>query len=208
MELLELLKEKIHPSTYPIALTGSEITLPSGIPSFESIYFGHSLNEILSLEFSQNNYAIFLQTCFLMSKWNKKKPNIFHDALKKLGVPIITENIDMLHLKAGSTNVIQLLGNIDDFICTNCTFTFPFYKATEYFKKNQITYCPDCNSPIKLNIILRGESCLNFNLALNEVYRADTLLVLGSNLERWPINRLVKIAQKQGSRIIIYESDI
>lgn len=185
MELLELLKEKISSSTYPIALTGSEITLASGIPSFESNYLGYSLNEILSLEFSQKNYAIFLQTCFLISRWNKKKPNIFHNTLKKLDIPIITENIDMLHLKAGSTNVIQLLGNINDFICTKCSFTVPFYNTNKYFKNDNIPYCPVCNSPIKLNIILRGESCLNFNHALNEVYRADTLLVLGSNLERW-----------------------
>ncbi|GGH11330.1 NAD-dependent protein deacetylase [Paenibacillus segetis] len=203
MDLLDYLKAKIQNSNYPVVITGPRITFPSDTLPFKANYFGHSLNDILSLDFLQSNYEIFIKTCILIGEWNKKKPNYIHESIKELDIPIITENIDMLHTIAGSKKVIQLLGNIQDFVCTKCNFSIPFFQSKKYINIHKPFYCPECHSPIKLNIVLKGEAIRNFHHALNEIYKADTLLILGSDLDRWPINKLNQLANKQGSKIII-----
>lgn len=128
-------------------------------------------------------------------------PTSFHYKLASLKLPIITEAIDGLHIKAGSINVLELYGNLNSMICTKCMF---ICNKSNWKKANQFFKCPKCQSPLRPDIVLPGENLRNFHLALNEVYKCDLIIVIGSHLKNWPANKLVSKAIQNGSKLLMY----
>ncbi|OQD35996.1 Sir2 family NAD-dependent protein deacetylase [Bacillus toyonensis] len=132
-------------------------------------------------------------------KWTSFPTNLIHQTLSNLDIPVITESIEGLFSKALHRNVIELNGNLQDLICCNCCYkeSIVFHTSTVLPKK-----CPICSQILRPDIVLLGESIKNFHLASDEIYRADLLLIIGSELKFWPANQLVAKAQKHGCKII------
>ena len=171
-----------------VVITGAGISTLSGIPDFRGVkgLYKKNINaeEILSKKYfekyPQQFYEFYLDNMIC----HNIKPNIIHDCLTSLEKSgniscIITQNIDNLHQKSGSKNVIDLHGNGEEFYCINChnNYDVSYYKNEGYI-------CSDCGSIIRPNIVLYGEKVEEYKIwkCLDAIQKADKLIVLGSSL--------------------------
>jgi NAD-dependent deacetylase len=139
------------------------------------------------------------------------QPNPAHYALAQLEAKdylkaVITQNIDLLHSRAGSKTVYELHGHLREVTCIHC---FTVYLAEPIIRKfledKQVPICPRCQSVLKPNVILFGEQLPveQFLKAKEAVYKADVLIVVGSSLEVAPASDLPLWAVRNGAKLII-----
>ena len=123
------------------------------------------------------------------------KPNIIHYYLTELESigklkAIITQNIDGLHQKAGSKNVLEIHGTTYKNHCIKCGKK---YSAEYVFDSSNIPKC-SCGGTIKPDVVLYGEMLPDeYLLAASYIYRAETLIVAGTSLTVEPACSLVKL---------------
>ena len=135
------------------------------------------------------------------------KPNITHLFLTELESEgklkaIVTQNIDGLHQKAGSKNVLEIHGTIYKNHCIKCNKE---YSADYVFNSKGVPMC-DCKGIIKPDVILYGEMLpIEYSTAQAYIYKADTLIVAGTSLTVEPASGLVKIFN--GKNLIIINND-
>lgn len=95
-----------------IFFTGAGISKESGIPTFEETT---GLRDVLSRDYAESNPKEFQEACDQMKRTiDQAEPNAAHLAIAKYDVPVITMNVDGLHQKAGSKQVIELHGNFNN----------------------------------------------------------------------------------------------
>ncbi len=212
---IELLKNIIENSTNIVFFGGAGVSTESGIPDFRSkdgLYsqkYKFSPEEILSHHFFVNNTADFYE--FYRNKMNSLKydPNITHIKLAKLenkGIlkGIITQNIDGLHQKAGSKNVLELHGSVYRNYCMKCN---KFYDANYVFDSKNIPYC-ECGGIIKPDVVLYEES-LDYTVLENSISlisSCDTLIIGGTSLTVYPASGLIKYFK--GRNLILINKDV
>ena len=139
------------------------------------------------------------------------KPNPAHEALAELEragyrKTILTQNIDGLHQKAGSSQVVEMHGTIRTLSCAQCYRQVPsedFLKP--YIENGTIPRCATCNGILKPDVILFGEQLPQS--AWQEAQRAarqcDLMLVAGSSLEVLPVAGLPIQALDHGAHLIV-----
>lgn len=182
-----------------VALTGAGISKASGIPTFQEM---GDLRQKLSRVYYRQNPKKFFETLVDMKmKCDKAKPNNAHISLAKYNIPIITMNIDGLHTKAGSTNVIEIHGNLDNVVCDNCSSVYNL----EYTKEN--IYCPECDLVFDTNVVLYGDPITKYDKAMDLIMKADVLLVVGTSFQTSTAVELVKMAEKCDKEVEIINDD-
>ena len=198
-EKIEKLNKIIKNSKKIVFLGGAGVSTESGIPDFRSengLYnqkYDYPPEYILSISCFLNNPKLFYKFYFDKMIYKNIEPNITHIKLKELeekGIlsSIITQNIDGLHQKAGSKNVIELHGNVNFLHCTKCSKKYELANI----KYNDIPKC-ECGSILKPDVVLYGEM-LNaklLNRAKYEISTCDTLIVGGTSLLVRPASLLV-----------------
>jgi NAD-dependent deacetylase len=179
-----------------VALTGAGISAPSGIPTFE---MQPHAKEFLTHERFTNNPKEFwdfykeLTLPILLAE-----PNFAHKLLAEHKIPVITQNIDLLHERAGSLPVVHLHGEY-------CWGTCIYCKKVHYIAgPDAPTHCKVCGDWIKPGVTLYGEMLPSgaFERAVEIIEGAKTLLVIGTRLLVSPANQLVPMAINQGTKII------
>lgn len=134
---------------------------------------------------------------------SKYEPNITHIYLKKLEDNnklkyIVTQNIDGLHQKAGSTNVLEVHGTTLRNYCSNCSKQ---YDKDYIFKSEGVPRC-ECGGIIRPDVTLYGEMLPDaFGEAVEAIRNADVLIVAGTSLTVQPAAGLVM--QYKGKHLII-----
>jgi NAD-dependent deacetylase len=119
---------------------------------------------------------------------------------------VITQNIDMLHSKAGSKNVHELHGHLREMTCLFCYTVYtsaPFMEA--FIANGDLPYCDSCGGILKPNLILLGEQ-LPMDVVIQAqqlIATSDVLIVIGSSLRTSPAGDLPFSASKAGVRLII-----
>lgn len=211
--MIEELKKIISESNNIVFFGGAGVSTESGIPDFRSkdgLYnqkYDYPPEEILSHTFFYNNTEEFYK--FYNDKMNSLniKPNITHIKLKELEDKgklkcIVTQNIDGLHTKAGSLNVLEIHGSIYRNYCTKCN---KFYDAEYVFKSNGIPKC-NCGGTIKPDVVLYEEP-LNesFEQAIYYISNCDTLIVAGTSLTVYPAASLIRYFN--GKNLILINKD-
>lgn len=204
-EKIEKLKELINKSNNIVVFTGAGVSTESGIPDFRSkdgLYnqkYDYPPELILSHDFFLEEPEEFYR--FYRDKLNTLNvmPNITHNKLKELedmgkNVTIITQNIDNLHNKVGSSNVLELHGNIMNNYCMKC---HKYYPGEYIFNNSGIPRCT-CGGIIKPDVVLYNEPLLDevWSLAIERVKEADLMLVLGTSLRVYPAAYLVDYFDK------------
>jgi NAD-dependent deacetylase len=138
------------------------------------------------------------------------KPNDAHRALAELesrGLleAVITQNIDMLHLKAGSERVIEVHGSIRSGTCQRCGAEFTLEQIDQLFDDQGVAICPKCSGHVKPDVVLFGEllpaDAITEAESLAE--RADLMLCIGSSLEVHPVAGLPSITLRSGGGLAI-----
>ncbi len=193
---------------------GAGVSTESGIPDFRSkdgLYnqkYKYPPEEILSHTFFMNNTEEFYK--FYKEKMNslKYEPNITHVKLAELEKQgklkaVITQNIDGLHQKANSKNVLELHGSVLRNHCMNCN---KFYDATFIFAGNKIPKC-SCGGTIKPDVILYEEGLDDKILSdsIKAIQDADLMIVAGTSLIVNPAGSLVNFYK--GNKLVLINRD-
>jgi NAD-dependent deacetylase len=199
-----------------VVLTGAGISTPSGIPDFRSegsgLWSRDEPMEVASLStFRTAPERFFNWFQPLANQICNAQPNAAHTALAEFESAghvraIITQNIDALHHKAGSKNVVEMHGTLRTVSCTNCFKQFaadPFLKP--YVETGKIPQCLNCNGILKPDVILFGEQLPQsaWYEAQRAVRQCDLMIVAGSSLEVLPVARLPMQALDRGAHLII-----
>lgn len=215
MNKIELLNKYIKDSSNIVFFGGAGVSTASGIKDFRStngLYhekYKYPPEEILSHTFFINNQEEFYK--FYREKLNclNAKPNICHTyltTLEKTGKlkAIITQNIDGLHQKAGSKNILELHGSIYQNYCTSC---HKFYPPEKIFNEKKIPICT-CGNLIKPNVVLYEEPLNEETItkSIEAIKRSDLLLVVGTSLTVYPASSFIRFFQ--GKHLVIINNDI
>lgn len=216
LEAIEFSAELLREARHAVVLTGAGLSTPSGIPDFRSAGTGLWSHdeplEVASLTtFRTHPEKFFRWFRPLAGQIYFAEPNPAHYALAKLEKQgrvraIITQNIDMLHHKAGSKHVTEMHGTLRTFSCTQCYRQVGYEKFLPAFIENgAIPHCPTCSAILKPDVILFGEQLpyKAISEAQQEVRNCDLLLVIGSSLEVLPVAGLPMQALDRGAHLII-----
>lgn len=203
-----------------VAFTGAGISTPSGIPDFRSADSGLWEHvdpmAVASISgFRQDPAAFYQWVRPLASLTMRAEPNAAHLALVHLEQhhhldSIITQNIDMLHTRAGSQKVYELHGHMREATCVHC---FKVYPAEPYIRQYMIDCvvprCAACGGVLKPNVILFGEQLpvREFQKAQDAARRCDLMIIVGSSLEVAPASDLPLLARRSGAKIIILNKE-
>ena len=207
-------------SKHTVALTGAGISTPSGIPDFRSPGSGLWENadpiQVASIfGFSRRPQDFYHWIHPLAKLTLAARPNAAHLALahlEKYGPlqSVITQNIDMLHSKAGSEIVYEVHGHMRQMTCMRCYHIFDSAPFMEAFLETQaVPHCTHCAGVLKPNVILFGEQ-LPFRVlekAKQQARLCDVMLVAGSSLEVAPVSDLPLAAVQSGARLIVVNYD-
>lgn len=190
-----------------VVLTGAGMSTESGVKDFRSQYGlihsnqgGYTPAEILSTTFFYKKPELFYN--YLQEYLNLEGilPNEGHKTLSDLeknkNITILTQNIDSLHQKAGSHNVMELHGNMEKAYCTSCSKE---KTLNEVFEDG--CYC-ECGGLYKTKIVLYGEDVPEIKVAFKKVEQADLLIVLGTALMVQPVAS-IPVAFGYGKKPII-----
>ena len=212
---VEKLRKLIKESNNIVFFGGAGVSTESGIPDFRSkdgIYnqkYKYPPEEILSHTFFVNKTEEFYE--FYREKLNslKYEPNITHLKLTELErqgklKAIITQNIDGLHQKADSKNVLELHGSVLRNYCMKCN---KFYDAEFIFNSKGLPRC-ECGGIIKPDVVLYEES-LNDNIlrdSITAIQKAELMIVAGTSLTVYPASGLINYFRGQNLVLINRDS--
>ena len=181
-----------------VFLTGAGISAESGIKTFRDAggtWEGHSVTEVASPEGWKKNKALVLKFYNDRRKQlDEVVPNAAHytiaDLEKDYDVIVITQNVDDLHERAGSTNVIHLHGELKKACSSNNkALTVPYDKAIEIGDKHAD------GSQLRPFIVWFGENVPLMDDAMTEVMKADMFVVVGTSLQVYPAAGLSRYAK-------------
>ncbi len=201
----EKLIEKLSGAQRVVFLTGSGISAESGIPTFRG-------NEGLWKNFKPEelaNFKAFIKNPARVWEWYQfrrdiilsAKPNAGHLAIREFekffpSVTVVTQNVDNLHRLAGSSNILELHGNIMKNYCIRCSKRYDF----QTFENSLSSPKCECGGLIRPDVVWFGEN-LNesvFAEAEDTVASADIVFVAGSSNIVYPAALLPQHAVNNG----------
>jgi NAD-dependent deacetylase len=210
--LAELMRE----ADRVVALTGAGISVPSGIPDFRSPGTGlwENVNpmEVAHIDAFRRDPRRFWQ--FYGERFqtlDDKRPNRAHEVLAELeraGIldAVITQNIDRLHERAGSRELVEVHGTIAHSSCLGCGAQYPLddVRSRHAADAHGVPRC-DCGEPLKPDVVLFGEYLPVDAIAKADqlAAAADLMLCVGSSLEVYPVAELPLRTLANGGRIAI-----
>jgi NAD-dependent deacetylase len=199
-----------------VALTGAGISVPSGIPDFRTPQTGlwESVDpmEVAHIDVFRRDPERFWS--FYGDRFQTlehKRPNRAHAILAELEADhrlqaVITQNIDRLHARAGSRELIEVHGTIAHSSCLSCgeRYEIDDVRRRQRADARGIPRC-GCGRPLKPDVVLFGEYLPADALSRAEALatEADLLLCIGTSLEVYPVAQLPAVTLSRGGRIAI-----
>ena len=209
MEKIKQAAELIKKANNITVLTGAGISVESGIPDFRSpggLWERFDPFEYAHIDsFHRDPYKVWEMLKEMHQIVGKAEPNFAHIALKKLedldkNVVIITQNIDRLHSKAGSSVVYEYHGRWDKLVCVKCGAE----DRTENYPLDIIPKCKNCDFPYKPDVVFFGEPIDPYvSQKSNEAAaNCDVFIVIGTSAQVYPAAYLPNIAYRNDIPII------
>jgi len=207
MKMFDIVAQKLKVSGKIVFVTGAGISQESGIPTFrgkDGYWRKYDPMKLASID-------AFYDDPKLVWEWYEDrrknildvKPNEGHFAISQIeefkDVVILTQNIDGLHQRSGSTNVLELHGSIIRIKCTVCDFTD---NITENFES--LPPKCKCGSILRPDVVWFGESLPQniWQSAIKEASICDVMIVVGTSLVVSPANTLPVYAKQNGATLI------
>lgn len=214
LENINKMRDMFKDKTKILVLSGAGLSKEAGIPDFRSkdgLYSKNFYNldpeYILSHDFLMKNPELFYE--YIRENMNYKEvfPTDVYNKIANLEkegrvLGVITQNIDGLHKKSGSKNVVEAHGNLIDFYCTKCNKK---YDMNEMLEDREI-FCT-CGGLIRPDVVLYGEELKDMKKIQELIYDADSLLVLGSSLLVYPIAYIPNMFLAKGKPVGIINLD-
>lgn len=209
------LAELIRQSRNTVALTGAGVSVPSGIPDFRTPETGLWANvdpmEVAHIDVFERDPARFWS--YYRPRFQSlgdKRPNSAHEALVELerrGLleGVITQNIDRLHGKAGSENVVEVHGSIATSSCRSCAATYAIDEVEALFDGDGVAICAACAGPVKPDVVLFGEMLPERAMRQAQALasEAELMLCIGSSLAVYPVAALPQLTLEGGQIAIV-----
>jgi NAD-dependent deacetylase len=181
-----------------VVLTGAGVSTESGIPDFRSptgIWAEVDPLEVASIEAFRRDpervWAFYRRRIHMLLE---AEPNAAHVALAELerrGLvrAVVTQNIDTLHTRAGSSDVVEVHGSIRTAVCPGCGYLEELDRLLAQLDLLAAPVCADCAAVLKPGVTLFGEllPAAAFERATELAREAELMLVVGSSLEVWPV---------------------
>ena len=193
----KLCADLIQNSHNIVVMTGAGISTSAGIPDFRGpngIYVTKRYDPIETFDinhFYKNPKPFYDFTRDLLSLSQKVSPTFTHKFFKKIEdmgelKVIITQNIDMLHQKAGSKLVYELHGSDQVSKCLKYGKTYSFDDFKQKVFNEDVPKCDDCGSVIKPDIVFFGEPVKFIEKSILSVSKSDLLIIVGTSLKIYP----------------------
>jgi len=212
MDAIERIARLWPRSGKAVALTGAGISVASGIPDFRSpggLWSRYDPMRVATADALEDNPAAVWE--FLMDAvrvMDAAQPNPAHEALARLergGLleAVVTQNIDGLHQRAGSGNVVEFHGSMASYHCNACQEPFPAARASAVTPATAPWRCA-CGGVIRPDIVFFGEAipldALNKSGQLAS--GAELLLITGTSCEVAPANALPALCNRTGGKVV------
>ena len=211
------LAELLRAAGSVVALTGAGVSVPSGIPDFRSPGTGlwervdpMAVAHIDVFRADPEHFWRFYSERF--AALSEKQPNEVHRALVSLeraGMldAVITQNVDMLHRRAGTRELVEVHGSIERSSCPECgaEVTLAEARALAAADERGVPRCERCGAALKPDVVLFGEMlpAAAIGRAQSLCSGARVLLCIGSSLEVHPVAALPLLTLRAGGEIAI-----
>lgn len=201
-----------------VVFTGAGVSTESGIPDFRSpggLWSKFDPEDFTIQKFISDPESRRKQWKFLAEGGflADAKPNPAHLAIAELETmnkldAVITQNIDNLHQKAGSSpdKVFELHGNMNWVVCLQCNARYPLDDIKERLENGEdIPDCEVCNGMLKPDVVLFGEALPTDVMAkaVEHARSCDLLIVIGSSLVVYPAAYIPAYASEAGAKLVI-----
>jgi NAD-dependent deacetylase len=198
-----------------VVSSGAGMSRESGIPTFrdamEGLWANFDPQELATEEgFRRNPRRVWSWYAWRRQRVMQARPNPGHAAIAALeqvipSLAVVTQNVDGLHTEAGSTDVVEVHGNIRRVRCLDAAHPFsgelPAYEEGE---GQDPPACPVCGSPLRPVVVWFGEvlPAGAVERAWSLAGRCDAMLLIGTSGTVWPAAELPLVARRAGARII------
>ncbi len=207
-QLLRTVAQVIADSNYLIALTGAGISKESNVPTFrgkDGLWNKYNVMELATLRaFKDNPQLVWEWYAWRQNLIASCEPNPAHLTLanwERQGLlkSIVTQNVDGLHERAGSSNIFEIHGNIWRVKCMNCD-----YHGQLDAPASGVPSCPLCNGNLRPDVVWFGESLDRdlLNSVDAELRRTDVCLVIGTSAVVYPAASFPMVAKDLGATVI------
>ncbi len=201
-----------------VVLTGAGVSTESGIPDFRSptgIWAEFDPLEYASIEaFRRDPAKVWSFYAPRFAMLTEAEPNDAHRALAALEETgyvraIVTQNIDLLHERAGSRDVIEVHGSIRTSSCRGCGASYPLAEVVALLEREPAPTCSACGGILKPDVVFFGELLPEraIERASELAREAQLLLVVGSSLEVYPVAGLPRETVEASGRLAIVNRD-
>lgn len=212
---IEILKNWIKDNENIVFFGGAGVSTESGIPDFRSVdgvyhmKYEYPPETILSHHFFMDKTKEFYDFYREKMIYPQAKPNITHLILAELEKAgklkgVVTQNIDGLHQKAGSKNVLELHGSVLRNYCMKCG---KFYQVTDILQQTGIPVC-SCSGIIKPDVVLYEEGLEDtvIKKAVKLLSQAEVLIIGGTSLSVYPASGLVRYYK--GDKLVLINKSL
>lgn len=194
-----------------VIFSGAGISAESGLKTFrdtDGLWENYKIEDVATPEAFENNPQLVLEFYNMRRKQVlDAKPNAAHFSIleleKNFNVQIITQNIDDLHERAGSKNVLHLHGEILKARSSETHLTYPI-KGHEI---NTGDLCADGHQ-LRPDVVWFGEHVPNMDIAINMCEKADVLIVIGTSLNVYPAANLIECVANTCKIYLIDPKDV
>jgi NAD-dependent deacetylase len=191
-------------------LTGAGISAESGVATFrgkEGLWSKLKPEELANFDaFMRNPESVWEWYSYRKSIIQEVKPNAAHYALVQLAelvkdFTLITQNVDNLHFRAGSKNVLELHGNIERSYCIDCGKTVDHVEVSVHKK---VPTCTSCGGLIRPDVVWFGEMLPEgiFEKASEAAARCELFLSIGTSAVVYPAAGLPAAAKARGAYVV------
>ena len=207
MKMFDTVAQKLKDSRKIVFVTGAGISQESGIPTFrgkDGYWRKYDPMKLASIDAFYDDSKLVWE-CYDDRRKNilDVKPNEGHFAISQMeefkDIVVLTQNIDGLHQRSGSTNVLELHGSIIRIKCTVCDFTD---NITENFES--LPPKCKCGSMLRPDVVWFGEPLPQniWQSAIKEASICDVMIIVGTSLVVSPANTLPVYAKQNGAILI------
>lgn len=201
----------IHPTDRVFVLTGAGISAESGLPTFrasDGLWAGHRVEEVCTPEaLERDPWMVWEFYAKRRADNAKAEPNPAHTAMAELEAKLpgrfflCTQNVDDLHERAGSRNLVHMHGELYKARCERECGRGPVVDRAIYKSLDEVGRC-ECGGRLRPHIVFFGEIPLEMERIESEISESTVMIVVGTSGSVYPAANFVHWARRYGARTV------